>query len=260
MRIHAPILALSLAALLPLAGCNKEAPAPADDDPASAAPGESFVTRSVRAAMDRAARRLEEENISIGGRHRNWVQYGKDTSDLPRAEITPAGDLLIEGKAVAIDETQRQLLLAHRRQLVSVAQAGLALGSRGAELGVRAATGAVKAALTGKTGELEKRMEAEGKRIEAEASALVCGRLPGLLATQQALAAALPEFRPYARLEPEDVESCGQDGQRKRKLQVQAGLVGVGAEMSAGGDDPAGFELDAAAEADAAARDASLRM
>src|SRR5690606_5820949 len=164
------------------------------------------------------------------------------------------------GKAVAIDETQRQLLLAHRRQLVSVAQAGLALGSRGAELGVRAATGAGKAALAGRTGARERRMGAAGTRVEADGSELVCGRLPGLLATQQALAAALPEFRPYARLEPEDVESCGQDGQRKRKLQVQAGLVGVGAEMSAGGDDPAGFELDAAAEADAAARDASLRM
>ncbi|MCA1714873.1 MAG: hypothetical protein LC715_07125, partial [Gammaproteobacteria bacterium] len=42
-----------------------------------------------------------------------------------------------------------------------------------------------------------------------EAAALrLCQRLPGLLATQQALAASLAAFRPYATMDQSDVDDC----------------------------------------------------
>ena len=48
--------------------------------------------------------RLARENISL---NRNEKQH------LPKAEITPAGDLLIEGKAVATTPDQKALVLAY---------------------------------------------------------------------------------------------------------------------------------------------------
>lgn len=244
MRIHVPILPLALVVLLPLAGCG--------DRGQQDTPGDSLVTRGIKAAIERADKRLEDQNISIGGKNRNGIQFGNDTGNLPHAEITPQGDLLIEGKAVAIDPNQRRLLLEHRRQVISIARAGLAAGARGAGLGVTAATGALKAVATGSTEEFEARMEAEGDRLEAEVMAGVCSALPGLLASQRALARALPEFRPYATLDEQDVATCGKDGDGSRKLEVTANL--------SGDLDPAAGEMDAAAEADAAARGTSSRQ
>jgi len=53
-------------------------------------------------------------------------------------------------------------------------------------------------------------MEAEGAKMEAEAQKM-CTHMPALLASQQALAAALPEFAPYATMDASDVDDCGKD-------------------------------------------------
>jgi hypothetical protein len=39
----------------------------------------------------------------------------------------------------------------------------------------------------------------------------ICRRLPQLRDSQQALAASLPEFKPYATLDADDVEDCEND-------------------------------------------------
>ena len=39
----------------------------------------------------------------------------------------------------------------------------------------------------------------------------ICHRLPQLRDSQQALAASVPEFRPYATLDADDVENCERD-------------------------------------------------
>ena len=87
-----------------------------------------------------------------------------------------------------------------------------ALEVRGVSLrfgGVRALT---DVSFGGKEGEkaFEQRMEAQGEKIEAEAMKL-CVQLPPLLASQQALAASLPEFKPYARMTQDDIDDCGKD-------------------------------------------------
>ncbi|MBO9711249.1 MAG: hypothetical protein J7521_23895, partial [Caulobacter sp.] len=136
--------------------------------------------------MAEASRELATKNISVDR------EAGK-----PKAEISPQGDFLVDGKAVPVDEAQRKLLLAHRANLIAVAQAGIAVGMQSADLGIEAATGALKSVFSGKDEEFGKEMEARGKRVEAEAMK-ICARLPALLESQQALAAALPAFQPYA--------------------------------------------------------------
>ena len=39
-------------------------------------------------------------------------------------------------------------------------------------------------------------------------AAKLCGRLPDMMASQQKLAAALPEFRPYATMTQDDIDDC----------------------------------------------------
>ncbi len=97
-------------------------------------------------------------------------------------------------------------------------------------------------------------MEARGEAIEAEAMKL-CARLPPLLASQQALASALPAFQPYATMDQQDIDDCGKDGHYDVDL-------GNGSHATAqieadSHDSDHGQNTDAAAEADAAAKGSS---
>ena len=132
---------------------------------------------------------------------------------------------------------------------------------QGASLGLKAAAGALKGALSGNAEEFEKQMEAEGKRIEeqgrqleAEADRMICARMPALLASQNALAAALPAFAPYATMDESDVKDCGSN----RNADVAFDLADGAGAASAQPD--AGEAMDAAAEADAAATGASTKQ
>ena len=49
------------------------------------------------------------------------------------------------------------------------------------------------------------------KRDIAPAVLRICRQLPQLRASQQALAASVPEFRPYATLDDDDVVDCERD-------------------------------------------------
>ncbi|WP_028917623.1 hypothetical protein [Pseudoxanthomonas sp. J35] len=223
--------ALALLALLPLAACSGR------DEPAagkgSTPPANTALGRKIQQAMAEASEKLDRENIQIG-----------KNSGLTRAEITPQGDLLIGGRAVAVDEAQRRLLLAYREDMIKVARAGIEVGMRGADLGIEAAAGALKSLLDGSSEEFKREMKARGERIKADATR-ICKHLPDLLASQEALAAALPAFKPYATLEQGDIEDCGKDGKYDVDLDFDAVDPGKST------DEPG--QMDAAAEADAAA-------
>jgi len=186
-------------------------PAPATKEP------ESALGRVVNKEIRKAREKLATENISI----KNGVRFnGKggvniDTNDRddnrPDAEITPKGDLLIEGKAVAINAQQRALLLEHRAQIIGIAESGMDIGVQGADLAAKAMGEAFKGIFSGKSEqEIEQSVEAEAAGIK-QAAAKLCERLPGLLASQQKLAATLPEFEPYATMTREDIDDCMKD-------------------------------------------------
>lgn len=166
-------------------------------------------------AITEARQELRTQNISINDGFNlnvNGKQVHTSDAGLPKAEITPQGDLLIDGKAVALDAGQREQLLAYRGHIIGIAEAGMAIGVQGADIAGEALAGVAGAIFGGKEGEqaFEQRMEAQGKKIEAEAVKL-CTQLPALLASQQALAASLPAFKPYARMTQQDIDDCGKD-------------------------------------------------
>ena len=51
-------------------------------------------------------------------------------------------------------------------------------------------------------------------KIEAQAKALY-GQLPLLMASQEKLAASLPEFKPYASMTAEDIDDCHSESIKK---------------------------------------------
>jgi len=212
-------LVMLLACAAALTACGRDdAPAATGGDTTTASAEEGFVARTTRRALESARRDLVEKNISVGGRGGNGLnikgfRFGGDdsrSSSLPKAEISPAGDFLVDGTPVEVDAAQRELLLAHRANIIAIAEAGITIGIQGAQLGAEAAKGAISSALSGKGEEFEQRMQAEAAKIEAEADKL-CDRLPPLLASQQTLAAALPAFEPYATMDATDVEDCRKD-------------------------------------------------
>jgi len=140
----------------------------------------------------------------------NDLDIGKGVEGLPRAALTPDGDLMVNGEKVPTTPEQREKLLAFRSQLAGLAEAGAAVGIQGAALATDALKEAAKAALSGDKTSIEERMKPQAEAIKATAQAL-CDRLPALLAAQRAAAEAVPEFQPYATMDEKDVGDCKVD-------------------------------------------------
>lgn len=166
----------------------------------------------MRADLARARRELQTGNLQLDGNLRFGDRREGPSGDLPPAEITPQGDLLIGGKRQEIDAGQRRQLLAYRQQVVGIALSGIEIGQRGAEAALEAVDGSWAGLLfNAMTGRLERRVERVVREQVQPAVLAICAQLPAVLASQQRLASSLPAFRPYANLEPGDIEDCEDD-------------------------------------------------
>ena len=206
-RIHVAGLTL---ALLSLGACSK-APPPAATAPANEP--QTALGKVAAKAIDKARTELQTQNLNLDGSFQingRRIGGGNVGAGLAKGEITPQGDLLIDGKAVSITPQQRQQLLTYRSHMLGVAEAGMAVGLKGADLAGKALTESLGSLLSGNTEEVEKKIEAEGKKLEADAMQ-ICAQLPPLLAAQEQLAATLPEFKPYATMTQADVDECARN-------------------------------------------------
>lgn len=233
MRTALRNLSVALLACAPLMACSDDAPATPDPK------GEptTIIGKAVKHATDEAREELAKNNIDLTG------------DGTKKAEITPAGDLLVDGKAVPLDDAQRKLVLEYRGRIVAIAEAGIGIGLEGADLAGKAVGVAVEGVLTGNTEQIEKKIEAEAEGIRRSAVKL-CEKLPALLDTQNRLAAALPAFQPYAKMDQQDVDDCGKDGD----FNVDVPGTRINADVDV---DVAGDHSDAAAEAEAASAESA---
>ena len=157
------------------------------------------VSSKMNEATAKARIEIAKSNMSLG------TLKGK-----AKAEITPLGDLLIDSKPMTITPEQRQLLMTHREILTKVAISGMEIGTQGVDLAGKAAGDAIKSIFVGDTKQLEQKVDAGTKKIEASVNAL-CTQLPLLLASQEKLAVAIPEFKPYAKMTVDDFKDCKQE-------------------------------------------------
>ena len=167
--------------------------------------------REVQADLAMARAELDTGNLEVGQN----LRFGRsdkshDKPDpLPKAEITPRGDFLIEGEAVAIDARQRRELLAYRAHVIEIAKAGIDIGERSANAALDAVDqGLFRLMVGAMTGSLERRVERTVRQTVEPGVRQICQRLPELLDSQQRLGEAVPEFRPYATLQPGEVNDC----------------------------------------------------
>ena len=165
----------------------------------------------VRRDLAQSRRELETGNLSLG----DGLQFGdkRKHAKLPRAEISPAGDFLIEGKAQDITATQRRQLLAYRGLLVELGKAGIDIGERTAAATLEAVGNmSVAGMMFGAfTGGIERKVERMMQEQVEPGVRGICRRLPRVRASQQQLAASLPAFRPYATLEADGARACERD-------------------------------------------------
>ena len=203
-RKHIAVLFVALSPLVAQAGTVRTEVAKDLDD----------ARQEVRTEMAKARVELESENLSLDGLH-----FGKENKDqatkrgtVPKGEITPRGDLLIDGEAVAVDAVQRRQLLDYRAQVIGIARTGMDAGEQAAMLAIDATDVSLfRLVVGGLTGSLERRVEATVQREIQPMVLQICHRLPQLRDSQQALAASVPEFRPYATLDSDDVENYERD-------------------------------------------------
>lgn len=220
MNTSLRLVPLALLVLPLLGACQRQeqrsstAAPPAATSTTAAHGPETMLGKTVDSALRKARDELETGNIDLSrgvdvqlGQEGHHIAIGAGHGDA-KAEITPAGDLLLEGKAADISPAQRALLLQYRQQIIKVAEAGMAVGVKGADLAGKAMVETFSGLMHGNADEAGKRIEAEGRKLEVEARQ-ICTMLPGMLQTQQQLAASLPAFKPYATMTQHDVEDCG---------------------------------------------------
>jgi len=185
---------------------------------AQAAPRDQSISEEIRqemadarvemhAELAKARKELQTENLEL----ENSIRFaGRDESrDLPDAEITPDGDFLIEGKPQPIDSDQRRQLLAYRGQVIGIALTGIEIGEKSAEAALDAVDGSwFGLVFSAMTGSLERRIERVVKQQVQPAVLAICKQLPSLMDSQQRLVSTLPQFKPYATLEQDDITDC----------------------------------------------------
>ncbi len=205
-----------------LGGCQSETMSTETENAASASANgmpQTFIGKAARQAIEEAREELARADINLnnefdhGGNHgRVIAKVGNKDPDDPRpdAQLTPQGELLLDGRKVETTPAQHAMLMQYRQQIMDVAETGMALGVQGADLGGKAIGAVFDGLLSGEPSQIDARIQPEADKLEANVMRL-CRQLPALRETQQALAAALPEFEPYATMTAEDIDDCRSD-------------------------------------------------
>lgn len=198
-----PLIPLLLALGIAGTGCSEQARDQAKQAALEAQQQVEAATAengTVAQAMEEARRKLREENLPIG---REGVG--------PKAEITPQGEFLIDGKALPLTDAQTAAVKRFRDQTIDVADAGMAMGQGGAALASQAIGSAVGGLLGADTSATTARIEAEAEKMK-DAGLALCRKAESLEAAKDALAEAVPEFRPYAETMTIDVNCAPDEG------------------------------------------------
>lgn len=219
MNMTRTVLPAALCLLLPLAA---QAQPPRSADTVLGIGAEirremAEARKEVREELTKAKQELDTGNLQLNGS----LQFGNAKSrhannTAPHAEITPQGDFIVDGKRQDIDISQRRQLLAYRGLVVEVAKTGIDIGQQSAEAALNAVDGSVMGLLfSAMTGSLERRIERTVRQQVEPAVRGICRMLPRVMDSQQRLSASLPQFRPYATLEADDVADCENDVRRE---------------------------------------------
>jgi major membrane immunogen (membrane-anchored lipoprotein) len=129
------------------------------------------------------------------------------TSGAPDAVISATGDFTVDGKAVAVTPDQRKQLQRYYQGALAVREHGIATGKAGVAVAGAAISGIADAIRSGDSDQIDKHVSAKAELVEQKALR-ICLDLVEIKAAQNALAAQLPAFKPYAGLLEADDDDC----------------------------------------------------
>jgi hypothetical protein len=155
----------------------------------------------------------------LEGHHHTGVRMDGDdvvitAHDHSKARITPAGDLYIEDKAVAVSVDQRKLLRRYNSGVHNIETRGMQIG-RDAVRMVGGIMGVVMADLfSNGFDDDDHKIDADAERaaepLKQEARAL-CKDVQAERKVQAAIAAGIPAFQPYAVIDTQSDHDCHVD-------------------------------------------------
>jgi hypothetical protein len=134
-------------------------------------------------------------------------QFAVHRHNGPDAVVSANGELTIDGKVVVLDQAQKVLVTRYFAGARSLRDDGIATGMAGASTALTAISSVVSGLANGEPDKIGADVEAKAAKVEASAEK-VCVDLRELATTQNALAASLPEFKPYALIDEKEIDEC----------------------------------------------------
>ena len=125
----------------------------------------------------------------------------------PEARIDASGALRIGRAAIATTPAQQALLQRYYQQARQVSASGGAVGAAGVALASSTLGDVAKAMVQGKSGQVDAEAHHQAEGVK-QAARTLCAALGTLAGTQQALAAQLPAFVPYAVIHADAARHC----------------------------------------------------
>jgi hypothetical protein len=108
---------------------------------------------------------------------------------------------------VPVPEAVKPHLVAYNSAVRAVRQHGIDTGRAGADVAASAASEVTKGLTSGDTSQIGAKIEAKADAVK-ERALEICGDLAAARAEQDAVAAAVEAFRPYAVIEAGEAERC----------------------------------------------------
>lgn len=125
----------------------------------------------------------------------------------PEAVVSATGEISIDGRPMALNQAQKDLATRYFAGARTVREDGFATGMAGASTALTAISSVVTGLASGEPDKIGPAVDAKATQVQMQAEKL-CRDLGDLAATQNALAASLPEFKPYALIQTKELDEC----------------------------------------------------
>ena len=129
---------------------------------------------------------------------------------VPDARVNAGGTLEIGGKAVALTPSQQRLTRDYFASVMALHADAIATGKAGLQTAHQVLGSLAAAMSSGNTRGLDRAIDAKTAAVDRSANR-VCRDLSAIRKTQDAIAASLPAFRPYALIRERNVSKCSGD-------------------------------------------------
>ncbi len=125
----------------------------------------------------------------------------------PDARILAGGRLVIDNRELRLTDAQREQVRAYHEAAMLLGTHGKDVGIAGAKVGAEAVGAVVSGLLKGEPDSIGPKVEAKAEAVK-QAAGRLCDDVAAMRRAQDALAADLEAFRPYATIDDHDVADC----------------------------------------------------